>query len=70
MAAHYAQPSLRPHVLMMFWLGGVHFDFVEMATGGVVGPKDFVTIVVIVLEKSQNRHVHQFKSAQGATQIR
>ena len=26
---------------MMLGVGGVHFDFVEMATGGVVGPKSF-----------------------------
>jgi hypothetical protein len=59
-----------PRVLMMFGVGGIHFDFVEMATRGVVGPKIFVMIVVIVLEKSQNWHVRQFKSAQGAARIR
>ena len=26
---------------MMLGVGGIHFDFVEMATGGVVGPKFF-----------------------------
>jgi hypothetical protein len=41
MCSHPFVRRTRPRVLMMLGVGGVHFDFVKMATGGVVGPKFF-----------------------------
>jgi hypothetical protein len=72
MAAHYAQPSLCPQDALTYPddVGGGKCPFRLCRNGnwwGGWGRKFFVTIAVIVLEKSENQHVHQFKSAQGGS---
>jgi len=58
-------------ILLLVAVGAVHFDVVEIPLVGRLGRQNFfITIVVIILEKSQNRYVHQVKVAQGQTPTR
>jgi hypothetical protein len=76
MAAHYVQPSLCLQDMLVYLDGGGGgkrpFRLCQSGNwwGGWARIKAFVTIVVIILEKLQNKHVHQFKSTQGAIRIR